>query len=114
MSPHQNVHTMKAELINPAHGSLPRMMSGTKQGFSTDLLTNKHSDKGASASKITHSGDTREGFLEEVTSVGGDRQSLEKGVAVERKQRKPGKLAAEIMSECWASDFWITKPWLKR
>lgn len=38
---------------------------------------------------------------------------MEKGVA-EKRQRKLGKVAAEITSECWASDFWmIAKPWQK-
>lgn len=38
---------------------------------------------------------------------------MEKGVA-EKRQRKLGKVAAEITSECWASDFWMTaKPWQK-
>lgn len=32
----------------------------------------------------------------------------------ERRQRKQGKVAAEIMLECWASNFWmIAKPWQK-
>lgn len=32
----------------------------------------------------------------------------------ERRQRKQGKVAEEIMSECWASNFrMIAKPWQK-
>lgn len=32
----------------------------------------------------------------------------------EGKQRKQGKVAEEIMSECWTNNFWmIAKPWQK-
>lgn len=104
MSPHQNARARKTELVCPAHCGLPRMMSGPKQGLSADLLENKHNDKGGSQGGLPKGNDI----------CWGERQILEKGVAEERRQRKLGEVAAEITSECWASDFWmIAKPWQK-